>query len=48
VIAARRVAQLIGQVLKQGVFDHKEFGALLQLQTTETGTITGAKAALYS
>ncbi|QIG93486.1 hypothetical protein [Bradyrhizobium sp. 6(2017)] len=40
VIAARRVAQLIGQVLEQGDFDRKEFGALLQLQVTETAAIT--------
>ncbi|MGY4310984.1 hypothetical protein [Bradyrhizobium sp. JR3.5] len=39
VIAARRVAQLIGQVLEQGNFDRKEFGALLQLQATETAAI---------
>jgi hypothetical protein len=40
VIAARRVAQLIGQVLKQAEFDRKEFGALLQLQATESAAIT--------
>jgi hypothetical protein len=40
VIAARRVAQLIGQALEQGEFDRKEFGALLQLQATESAAIT--------
>jgi hypothetical protein len=40
VIAARRVAQLITQVLKPGEFDRKEFGALLQLQAGESAAIT--------
>jgi len=40
VVAARRVAQLINQAAKKKEFDRKEFGALLQLQATESAAIT--------
>ena len=40
VIAARRVAQLINLTAKEKEFDRKEFGILLQLQTTESASIT--------
>jgi chaperone required for assembly of F1-ATPase len=39
-ITARRVSQLIDQVLGLKEFDRKEFGALLQLQATESAAIT--------
>jgi hypothetical protein len=40
VVAARRVAQLINLAAKEKEFDRKEFGALLQLQATESAAIT--------
>jgi hypothetical protein len=40
VVAARRVAQLINLAAKKKEFDRKEFGALLQLQATESAAIT--------
>lgn len=40
VIAARRVAQLINLAAKEKDFDRKEFGILLQLQATESASIT--------
>jgi hypothetical protein len=40
IVSARRVAQLIDKSAKQTDLDHKEFGALLQLQVTESAVIT--------
>ena len=40
IVSARRVAQLVDQTAKQTDLDRKEFGALLQLQATETAVIT--------
>jgi hypothetical protein len=40
IVSARRVAQLVDQTAKQTDLDRKEFGALLQLQATETTVIT--------
>jgi hypothetical protein len=40
VVSARRVAQLIEQAAKKKTLDRKEFAALLQLQTTESASIT--------
>jgi hypothetical protein len=40
IVSARRVAQLIDQTAKQTDLDRKEFGALLQLQATESAVIT--------
>jgi hypothetical protein len=40
IVTSRRVAQLINQAAKDKDFDRKEFGALLQLQATESAAIT--------
>jgi chaperone required for assembly of F1-ATPase len=40
IISARRVAQLVDQTAKRTDLDCKEFGALLQLQATESTMIT--------
>jgi hypothetical protein len=39
IVNARRLAQLIQQVVKVREFNRKEYGALLQLQATETAAI---------